>query len=130
MGIYHETDTGQWRVENDETPLMKIRQGAIPLLLVKRIAAAQPEMAVSDAPAVIADIPRTVFAEIGIRNEASGYSLFELREGQPRPRPFYLVSGRVVREFRLRKYEVNGFSWLSASWQKQFNGEDLIPSDD
>jgi hypothetical protein len=130
LGIYIEKDPGQWHVENEENLLMKIRQAAIPLLLVKRISASQPEMNISDAPAAMADIPCTVFAELGINNDAPGSSLFALRENQLRLRPFYVVSGTVLREFRLEKYQVDGFSWRSSSWQKQFSGEDLAPSDD
>jgi hypothetical protein len=130
LGIYIEKDPGQWQLENEENLLMKIRQAAIPLLLVKRISASQPAMKVSDAPAVIADIPRTVFAELGIGNDAPGLALFDLRENQPRQRPFYVVSGKILRGYRLKKYLVDGFSWRASSWLKQFSGEHLAPSDE
>jgi arylsulfatase A-like enzyme len=129
VGIYYEKNPGQWQLEDEDNMLMKIKQVAMPLLLVKKFAAAQPEMNVSDAPAVIADIPRTVFSEIGVKNDAPGFSLFELRESQLRRRPFYAVS-KVLRARQVKKYLVDGFSWLSSSWLKQNSGEDVFLSDD
>lgn len=130
IGILCEKNPDHWKLDDKENSSIKIRQAAIPLLLVKRFAAAQAEMKISDAPADIGDIPSTVFAETGIKNEVPGLSLFELKENQRRFRPFYLVIGRVPREFELKQYLVDGFSWLPSSWPTMPEGEDFSLGDD
>jgi hypothetical protein len=128
LGIFAERSPGVWVLEEGNESTRNLRQGAIPLLLVKRFAAALPEMKVSDAPSILADIPRTVFAELGVKTGVPGISLFDLREGQERPRPFYAISGRGLRKCKLMPFRVDGFSWLPGSWQPLFSGK-ILPTD-
>lgn len=128
LGILAERSPGVWALEEKDDPITKIRRGAIPLLLVKRFAAVQPQMKVSDAPSTLADIPRTVFAELGMPTRVPGISLFDLRQGQERSRPFYAISGKGLKHHTLKPFRIDGFSWFPESWQPLFRGE-ILPTD-
>jgi len=130
IGIRYETGPGCWRLDDRGDPATIIRQAAIPVLLVKKIAAAQPEMKVSDAPAVLSDIPRTVFTEIGVNSSGPGISLFSLAENQGRPRPFYLVVGDIQHGAELKKIRVDGFAWDPGSWRERPPGNDAFADGD
>jgi hypothetical protein len=54
--------------------------------------------------------------------------LFDLRQGQERPRPFYAVCGKGLKHHTLKPFRVDGNSWLPGSWQRLFRGE-ILPSD-
>jgi hypothetical protein len=125
LGILAERSPGVWALEEKNDPFTKIRRGGIPLLLVKRFAASQPEMKVSDVPSTLGDIPRSVFAEMGMMSRVPGISLFELREGQERSRPFFAISRAGLKKHKLQPFRVDGFSWLSASWRPLFSGQVL-----
>jgi len=128
LGILAETSPGVWTLEEGSDIIPNIRQGALPLLLVKRFAAAQSGIKVSDAPSILADIPRTVFDECGVKTQVPGISLFDLREGQKRERPFYAISGTGLKHHTLKPFCVNGFSWLPGSWHPLFRGK-ILPAE-
>jgi hypothetical protein len=130
IGIRYETSPGCWQLDDRGDQATIIRQASIPVLLVKKIAAAQPEMKVSDAPAVLSDIPRTVFTEIGVNSTVPGISLFALAENQGRLRPFYKVVGNIQRGPELKKIVVDGFARNPASWREQSPGNDSFPDGD
>jgi len=125
LGILAERSPGVWALEAENDLFSNIRRGAIPLLLVKRFAASQPGLKVSDAPSTLADIPRTVFAEAGVPTRVPGVSLFELREGEERPRPYFAISGKGLRNHKLQPFRVDGFSWSPESWHALFSGKVL-----
>jgi len=130
IGILYEKKPDCWQLDNgSDTPII-IRQAAIPLLLVKKFAIVQAEMKVSDSPAVLADIPRTVFAEMGIQTAVPGVSLFSLAESQRRIRPFYLVSGSLQSGVRLKKILIDGFSWRPEPWRALFGESNLDMAED
>lgn len=128
LGILRETSPGAWTFGKGSDALPNIRSAAIPLLLVKRFAASQPEMKISDAPATLADIPRTVFNAEGVPTRVPGISLFDLAEGEKRPRPFYAISGKGLRKRTLQPFRVDGFSWSPESWHALFSGK-VLPAE-
>lgn len=96
-------------------------ESATPLLLVKR-RNSRGGLSISDAPVSIADIPRTVFTELGIAADCSGASVFSIPEGAQRRRFFYhynWTAGDWQSEHLppLHEYRVDGHCWLSRSWQ-------------
>jgi hypothetical protein len=103
---------------------------ALPLLLVKPFEAGGP-LQISEAPAQITDIPKTVARALGIAADLPGLSLFDLSEGQERERIYRLYSWkhRFWRSDHLppmQEYVVNGHAWDHASWAK---GAVLLPAD-
>jgi arylsulfatase A-like enzyme len=96
-------------------------EGATPLLLVKRFSAGG-EMNISDAPVSIADIAKTVFAELRIASDCPGESIFNVAESARRPRHFYFYTWSRddwKSEYLppLVEYQVDGHSWLNGSWR-------------
>lgn len=115
--------------------------GGIPLMLVKPFGAQGP-LNVSDAPVSLGDIAKTVADELEIENDLPGSSIFSIRENESRVRMHYYYDWSNEywdwhKEYLppLEEYEINGFSWESASWKPTYltytpEGEESVPPAD
>jgi hypothetical protein len=95
---------------------------ALPLLLVKPFGS-RGELQTRDAPATIADVPRTIAAAVGLDPLFPGRRLFELAEGERRR--------RVHRDYRwkrsnwwglnidqMQEYVIEGAAWDGLRWTR------------
>jgi hypothetical protein len=94
---------------------------AIPLLLVKRPGSTMDDLIINDAPASLADVSATVFAEMGYGHVGAGEPLFQLAPDRARERFFYYYKwgnsdwkNPFLPEFV--EYRINGHAWLNSSW--------------
>jgi hypothetical protein len=95
----------------------------IPLILVKRIRATG-ELATSDAPVSLGDIPQTVVDELGLEASFPGKSMFRVEEREDRERIYRAFVGPqedVEYLAPLYEYAVRGFSWDDTSWRETGN---------
>jgi len=106
-----------------QNPLIDIIGSAIPIMLVKPFNS-KGEMKISDAPVSQCDIPKTVFSELGLKNDSPGYSMFDIQESEKRQRRFFYYHWGVEyhsfsKEFLppMKEYIVSGFSWFDESWE-------------
>lgn len=98
-----------------------VLESGIPLLLVKR-PGIQDDLEINDAPASLADIPATVFDELGLGRVGTGEPLFQIPADRPRERRFlyyYWKHSDWLDRYlpELIEYRVIGNSWLTSSWQ-------------
>ena len=95
---------------------------ALPLFLIKRFHA-KGALKISDAPVTLSDIRPTIFAELGIRVDCPGKSVFEVSENEPRTRR-YIICGRYdsTRDMylNLQEWLVTGYSWVLESWRPSY----------
>lgn len=97
---------------------LEVVRGGTPLVMVKGLDHAGP-LAISRAPVELADVPATIFGELGLATEPSRPSMFDRDPAQPRQRyhRFYRFTGwgqdYIV---PMCEYVVDGFSWDPASW--------------
>ena len=87
----------------------------LPLLLVKKPGTGGP-LLVSDAPASLGDIPRTVAGRLGWEGSYPGEDLFALAPGLKRKRRF--VNANSVRNGKFQEYEISGHSWDPSAWRQ------------
>lgn len=94
-----------------------------PLMLVKPFDD-RGEMKTSNAPVHLSDIPKTIFSELGLSNNYSGYSMLELDESLLRVRRYlsfdwqrFGVWGNLFLP-EMKEFFVTGDSWLSSSWKE------------
>jgi hypothetical protein len=91
---------------------------ANPLLLVKRFNGEGP-MTVTDAPVSYADIPITVFTELGIKGKFTGESIFDVKESEYRERRFIFYPGsNPFRDYmmKMQEYIITGPVLSPESW--------------
>jgi len=93
-----------------------------PLILVKPLNARGP-LKRTDAPVMLADLPRTVFDELGIKADAPGHSMLTLAASASRERRYYFCrherqAWTKLRMPDLHEYLVVGHSWAPESWQR------------
>lgn len=120
--------------KNRDETLNRVKSGALPLFLVKPFKVEnQGELRISDAPVSLADIPKTIFSELGINLNIPGISIFSLKDSDKRRRRYLYYAGfpkwgRSGYLHRITEYHVTGFSWLDESWSqpiKVFIREDV-----
>jgi hypothetical protein len=102
--------------------MIEIGEG-LPLLLIKQPNQQGP-LQVSAAPAMLADLPRTVAEFLGINYTFPGENLFTLPAGQPRQRTFRHYRWNKddwQQEYlpRMDEYIVQGDAWKLESWKKK-----------
>ncbi len=101
---------------NPEHPrLLKIPR-APALLAIKRIKE-HGSLKISDSPTSLADIPATVLGELGIDHKHPGQSVFDLAEGQSRPRLFNSYSLGAGNKGTIRRFLVDGSIYDPQAWQ-------------
>jgi hypothetical protein len=100
-------------------------RGGTPLVMVKGLGHAGP-LEISRAPVELADVPATIFGELGLTADLARPSVFDRDPAQPRRRyhRYYRFTGwgqdYIV---PMAEYVVDGFSWDPASWSP--TGRDL-----
>ncbi len=121
----------EWAGRPDESgysilPNKRIKPSALPLVLVKP-RQSRGELKISDAPVSLADIPATVFSELGIDTNTEGKSILKIGEGEPRKRRYFFYSWGAggwswdLKHFPdIGEYVVDGFSWLDSSWESAY----------
>jgi hypothetical protein len=85
------------------------------LLAVKRMGAHGP-LRYSDAPTTVADIPATIFGELGLPHDYPGRSVFELPERLPRTRIFNSYSLGSNHDGIISRFELNGSIYDPQAW--------------
>ena len=98
-----------------------VPEAGIPLLLIKRIGGGG-ELSISDAPVSVGDLVPTIFTEMNLPLPAGTVSVFQVRSGDSRRRFFYYYNWSNYgwkSEYlpEIVEYEINGHSWLPASWK-------------
>ena len=119
-----------WRVVAEGTPLVLMKPFN-----------SEGELAVSDAPVALGDIPRTIVSELQLPDTFHGQSILSVSESDLRERKFfrYLPSEEGQRYYHnkdflspLGEYSIIGHSWLITSWRATANiyepGKGLIDS--
>ena len=101
-----------------------------PLILVKPFKA-RGALKKTDAPVTIADLPRTVFDELGIKADATGQSMLNLPEATSRERKYYYCrherqAWTKLHMPDLHEYIVDGHSWEPGSWHR--TGRTMTPN--
>jgi hypothetical protein len=126
MGDHGASNQGQrFELQNGmpiEAGLQPIRDrfktSALPLLLVKPFSSRGP-LKISDAPVSLSDIPRTVFSEVGVETEATGKSIFTLKEKENRERRFFLYGRKFPPYYGdMIEYIVSGYVWDDRAWNR------------
>jgi len=102
--------------------LLKIKAGALPLMLMKPADdPGEKPLAISDAPVCLGDIPVTVAAAMGLKNNFPGRPLFAITATESRLRRYLYYKGfkSSKQGFMepIAEYWVRGFSWLDEAWQ-------------
>lgn len=95
---------------------------ALPLLLIKPFNR-RGDLAISEVPASLTDIPRTISDTLGMEWEFPGLSLFDLKPGQMRERYYrdYKWEHKYWKKNYLpnmREYSVMGHAWSLTSWRR------------
>ncbi len=85
------------------------------LLAIKRFGAHGP-LRISNAPTTVADIPATIFGELGLEHEYAGQSVFELSERQPRTRIFNSYSLGPEHSGVIERFELDGRIYDPRAW--------------
>jgi hypothetical protein len=98
-----------------------IQKNAYPLFLAKKFNG-MGEMSISDAPVCLSDIPNTIFSELGLMDNVSGKSIFELKDSDSRTRRFLYYNWSVDAVWKdylptITEYMVTGHVYTSESWQ-------------
>ncbi len=99
----------------------RVLRSGIPLLLAKR-PGDRGELRITDAPASLADVPATIFDELGMEKQGSGEPLFSIPVDRPRERRFFHYSWKHSNWMNaylppLVEYRILGHAWLAPSWQ-------------
>jgi len=102
--------------------LLRIKTGALPLMLVKPADdPGEKPLVISDAPVCLSDIPATVAAEVGLKANFAGRPIFSVgtTENRLRRHLHYDGFGNNKKGFMepMSEYWVRGFSWLDKAWQ-------------
>jgi hypothetical protein len=110
-----------WKETPQEPGLLKVKAGALPLMLVKPADdPGEKPLAVSDAPVCLGDIPATAAAAVGLEASFAGRPLFSVQAADDRLRRHlhYKGFGGNKKGFMepMSEYWVRGFSWLDESW--------------
>jgi hypothetical protein len=118
-----------------ETPpnseLLTIKAGALPLMLVKPAEdPGEKSLTISDVPVCLGDIPATVAAASGLKNNFPGRPLFSILATENRLRRYKYYTGFNSNKQgfmeAINEYWVRGFSWLDKAWQ--VNPNVFLPS--
>jgi hypothetical protein len=92
----------------------------VPLFLVKPVGAKDP-LRVSDAPVSLCDMPRSIFASLGVEADFGCESIFEVGDRRGSPRIHYRVNvpGAPIakRGDRFHEFRVEGHAWRPNSWR-------------
>ncbi|HOW45384.1 MAG TPA: sulfatase-like hydrolase/transferase [Candidatus Aminicenantes bacterium] len=108
-------------MENDPAKHLvreRYRISAMPLVLLKPVAA-RGALAVSDAPVSHADVPATVFHDLGLTIDSPGIPMTTLVPGAVRERRFMSLSGRDIFSYYqdMTEFIVTGPGWFDESWR-------------
>lgn len=92
---------------------------ALPLILVKPLGS-RGGLKISDQPVSLADIPATVFSDLGLPVRDSGISMFAIDGSRPRERRFLQYLGRDIYSYYgdMTEYIVDGFGWQDRAWRR------------
>lgn len=110
-----------------------------PLLMVKPFGEAKQPLATSSAPVSLFDVAPTILAALGMQSTAPGRNVFQVREGERRPRFAYslaLSPDDPGAERGALVYRIDGDAADRAAWQLQrrsmllHEGEVELPDDD
>jgi len=108
-------------VEGDGTDIItqSSRVAALPLILVKP-PASRGKLKISDQPVSLADIPATVFSEIGLRTGSPDRSMFEIDGTRTHERRFLFYSGRDIYSYYgdMSEFIVSGYGWQDRAWRR------------
>lgn len=108
-------------VDGDGTDIVTqpVRVTALPLILVKPLGS-RGGLKISDQPVSLADIPATVFSDLGLPVRDSGISMFAIDRSRARERRFLAYSGRDIYSHYgdMTEYIVDGFSWQDGAWRR------------
>ena len=130
-GVYEQTmvlvhaDHGyvQRFLSYDRGKELPIIEQAMPLLLIKPFAASQEMLSISQAPASLVDIPKTVADALRLENTFPGESLLSLREDAQRTRSYRSYGWRD--DFwddaylpKMQQYDITGNVREVASWKR------------
>ncbi len=95
----------------------------VPLMLIKPFNS-DGELAVSDAPVTLGDIPQTIASELQLSSEFPGVSILSLNESDKRTRKFFdhVWFGEYCDFSKayfppMTEYVINGHSWSLNSWE-------------
>lgn len=91
----------------------------LPLLLAKDFAS-RGSLRVSQAPASLGDLPKTIAAAAGLRRPLPGYGLFQLPDDAKRTRTYEMFTWSPKSSEYLTpitRYSVTGKVWLDKSWR-------------
>ncbi|SCL74658.1 Phosphoglycerol transferase, alkaline phosphatase superfamily [Methanoculleus chikugoensis] len=98
----------------------------LPLMLVKPFNS-DGDMAISDAPVTLGDVPHTIASVLMLSDVPSGPSIFSFSDSSDRDRKFYHYnwSQWLDGEYHtylppMSEYSVSGHSWLPSSWKPTF----------
>jgi hypothetical protein len=116
-------ENGFYDDNNNMIPKGIVANG-IPLVLFKSIKN-QGDLAISDAPVSLSDVPITIASELGIDNNFPGISMCCINDETKRDRRFlYYIWEHEYwgKEYlpEMNEYVISGFSWLSKSWRPAY----------
>jgi len=91
----------------------------IPLILVKR-RSSRGELATSDQPVSLLDVPATILADLSLEHDQAGQPMFSVDPESIRVRKYAAISfGGTKSDYLspITVYSVSGHSWLDDSWE-------------
>ncbi len=103
-------------VKDPRKPSLLKAPRAPALLAIKRIGRHGP-LEISDAPTTVADIPATIFGELGLEHGYAGQSVFELRAGQQRTRIFISYSLGAKSTGIISRFQLDGSIYDPQAWR-------------
>jgi len=108
-------------MENDAARHLVKERSRTPMMsaYLLKPAAARGALAVSDAPVSHADVPATVFQDLGLAIDSPGTAMPTLAPGSVRPRRYMTYPGRDIFSYYgdMTEYFVTGPGWFDESWR-------------